>query len=253
MSAPAPQPPEPGVSFGAHTVARAEKPALVQGVFSRVAANYDRMNDAMSFGLHRLWKRQFVRGIHPRKDMHLLDLAGGTGDISFRFLDTGGGYATICDYTPPMLVQGRMRAVDRNTLRGLDWVCGDAQSLPFPDHTFDACTMAFGLRNVTDIPLALKEIHRVLKRGAAFHCLEFSHISAHPLKELYAWYSAHIIPALGERIAHDRASYEYLVESIKRFPAAPQLASMFTQAGFSNTAFTRLNSGIVAIHRGWKV
>jgi demethylmenaquinone methyltransferase/2-methoxy-6-polyprenyl-1,4-benzoquinol methylase len=244
------------VSFGYRDVPRTEKPRLVNAVFSRVARTYDLMNDAMSLGVHRVWKSIFVEWLAPGPDTELLDVAGGTGDIAFRFLDrigarSGGGHVTVCDLNPDMLIEGRKRADARGDSDRARFVCGDAQALPFSDRQFDAYTIAFGIRNVTDMPLALREARRVLRPGGRFLCLEFSHVDTPILAELYDAWSFNAIPALGQALAGDRASYQYLVESIRRFPASADFARMIEQAGFGQVKVRALSGGIVAMHSGW--
>ena len=239
--------------FGFEEVAPEEKASRVRGVFDAVATKYDVMNDAMSFGLHRLWKTEFVAKLGPRLTMALLDLAGGTGDIALRAYRKGCGAITVCDINEAMLREGRNRFVDENILTGVDWAVGNAESLPFPDRHFDACTIAFGIRNVTDIAQALREIHRVLKTGGHFLCLEFSPVERPVLAKLYDAYSFHVIPRMGRIITGDAAPYQYLVESIRRFPTATRFEAMIKEAGFANTHVRSLNAGAVAIHSGWKL
>jgi demethylmenaquinone methyltransferase/2-methoxy-6-polyprenyl-1,4-benzoquinol methylase len=239
--------------FGFRDVAAAEKPALVRGVFDSVAARYDLMNDLMSLGVHRLWKAALIDWLRPRADMHLLDVAGGTGDVAMRFLDAGGGCVTVCDLTERMVGQGRDRALDRGVLGGVDWVVGDAESLPFADSSVDAYTIAFGLRNVAGIENALAEARRVLKPGGRFLCLEFSHVAAPWLAALYDRYSFKVLPALGEAVAHDRDAYVYLVESIRRFPDQDRLAELVAAAGLDRVAYRNLSGGVAAIHSAWRI
>lgn len=240
--------------FGETRVTPREKTSLVHGVFDNVAGNYDVMNDFMSGGLHRLWKDRFVRMIRPKANWSYLDVAGGTGDIAFRLRRKAGPNAniTICDLTHHMLATGRDRAVDKGWLTDFDWVCGNAEDLPMPSETYDVYTIAFGLRNVTHIDKALKEAHRVLKPGGRFFCLEFSTVKEPVLAQLYDLYSYKIIPKIGEIIAKDRDSYQYLVESIRKFPKPKQLAARMEEAGFENVRYTALTAGIVAIHQGLK-
>jgi len=240
-------------SFGFKEVEAAEKPSLVRGVFESVASRYDLMNDLMSGGIHRLWKEALIDRLKPRPGMHLLDVAGGTGDIAFRFQDAGGGHVTVCDLTEGMVRTGRDRALDTGRLHGVDWVVGDAQQLPLADRSVDAYTIAFGLRNVTDMDAALAEARRVLKPGAPFLCLEFSQVVLPVLDELYDLYSFKVVPALGQAVARDRDSYQYLVESIRRFPPQQALADRMEQAGFGQARYQNLSGGIAAIHSGWRV
>jgi demethylmenaquinone methyltransferase/2-methoxy-6-polyprenyl-1,4-benzoquinol methylase len=240
--------------FGYRTVPEAEKARLVEGVFSSVASRYDLMNDLMSAGIHRLWKEALIDWLAPRPGMHLLDIAGGTGDIAFRFLRRvkGRGHATVCDMTLAMLEEGRRRA-ERQGLGPIDWVQGDAERLPFADRTFDACTIAFGIRNVTRIEAALSEAWRVLRPGGRFLCLEFSQVPVPALQWLYDRYSFGIIPPLGQLVTGDRGSYQYLVESIRRFPDQECFAAMLRAAGFARVAYRNLTFGVAAIHSGWRL
>lgn len=239
------------VSFGYENVSPTEKTARVGAVFSNVARNYDRMNDAMSGGLHRLWKDQFVRRVKPRAGERILDMAGGTGDIAFR-LARSGADVTVADINPDMLAVGRERAARRG-IEGLAWQEANAEVLTFADRSFDAYTIAFGIRNVTDIPAALKEAHRVLKRGGRFFCLEFSTTEWPGFGEVYDAYSHRVVPRLGKLIADDADSYRYLVESIRRFPKMPAFEAMIADAGFAQTRVEPILGGLVAIHSGWKV
>lgn len=263
--------------FGNEQVASGEKKKRVGDVFHSVASKYDIMNDVTSFGVHRLWKDRFVTQISPRPGMQLLDVAGGTGDISFRFLkkiqpsknslqisDRIAQRETVfvCDINPSMLSVGRQRALDKGyqvspekapNSGDISFICGDAESLPFPDCTFDVYTIAFGLRNVTDIPKALSEARRVLKPGGHFLCLEFSQVSIPVLEKLYDAYSFHLMPKLGQWIAGDSASYQYLVESIRRFPPQHSMIERMQNAGLKQCRYTNLTGGIAAIHSGWRV
>ena len=244
--------PAPGtVSFGYENVAPEEKTARVGGVFSSVAKNYDLMNDAMSGGMHRLWKDRFVRRVAPREGEQILDMAGGTGDIAFR-LAASGASVTVADINPAMLEVGMQRAAKRG-LDGLVWTEANAEVLTFPDRFFDAYTIAFGIRNVTDIPAALREAHRVLRRGGRFFCLEFSTTTWPGFKEVYDGYSHNLVPKLGQLLAQDADSYRYLIESIRRFPDMPSFKAMIDQAGFVRTRAEPILGGLVAIHSGWKI
>ena len=240
--------------FGFQTVPEAEKAGRVHGVFSSVAARYDLMNDLMSAGVHRLWKDAVIDWLAPRPGMALLDVAGGTGDISFRFLERigGDGHATVCDMTQAMLDEGARRAQDRG-IGNVDWVCGDAMALPFPDHSFDAYTIAFGIRNVTRVEAALAEAYRVLKPGGRFLCLEFSQIPNPGLQWVYDRYSFKIIPPMGQAVTGDRDSYQYLVESIRRFPDQDTFAAMIRDAGFGQVKYRNMSMGVVALHSGWRL
>ena len=240
--------------FGFETIPEAEKAGRVHGVFSSVAARYDLMNDLMSAGVHRLWKDAVIDWMAPRAGTRLLDVAGGTGDISFRFLDRlkGDGHATVCDMTQAMLDEGARRAGAQGRDQ-VDWVCGDAMALPFPGNSFDAYTIAFGIRNVTRVEAALAEAHRVLKPGGRFLCLEFSQIPNPGLQWLYDRYSFNIIPPMGQAVTGDRDSYQYLVESIRRFPDQETFAGMIRDAGFGQVKYRNMSMGVVALHSGWKL
>jgi demethylmenaquinone methyltransferase/2-methoxy-6-polyprenyl-1,4-benzoquinol methylase len=242
-------------SFGYRDVPASEKAGLVARVFESVAPRYDLMNDLMSGGVHRLWKNALVDMLNPRTGESFLDVAGGTGDIAFRILKRvgEGAHVTICDINPAMLEVGRDRAVDRGLLQGLTWTTGDAESLPFPDRSFDAYTIAFGLRNVTDIDKALAEAHRVLKPGGRFYCLEFSKVTSAPVGRVYDAYSERALPLFGRIIAKDAESYRYLHESIRRFPSQRQLARRMREAGFERVDWRNMTLGVVALHSGWRI
>ena len=240
--------------FGFQKVTPEEKTRRVLGVFASVADSYDLMNDLMSGGMHRLWKNKFIRCLHPRPGEKLLDLAGGTGDIAFRFLKNApGSLVTVCDINPAMLEVGKKRAIDHGILSGIKWVEGNAETLPFPDNSFDAVTISFGLRNVTHIDKALCDIFRVLKPGGRFFCLEFSHVDNSLLEKIYDTFSFKIIPKIGALIAKDRDSYQYLVESIRQFPDQVALAERMKKAGFERVTHQNLTGGIAAIHSGYKL
>ncbi len=243
------------MDFGFRRVEAAEHTRLVRDVFDRVATRYDLMNDLMSGGVHRLWKSTLIAALDPRPGQVLLDVAGGTGDIARRFLARAGAGARVilCDLTESMLRQGRDRALDRGALEGIDWVCGAAEHLPFADCSVDAYTIAFGLRNVTGIPQALSEARRVLKPGGRFFCLEFSQVEIPVLKQAYDLYSFQVLPRLGAVVARDREAYQYLVESIRRFPSRRKLLSLMDQAGLEKTSVRALSGGIAAIHSGWRL
>ena len=238
------------VSFGYEDVTPDEKTARVGGVFTNVARRYDLMNDTMSGGMHRLWKDRFVRRVKPRTGEQILDMAGGTGDIAFR-LAAKGASVTVADINPAMLAVGMDRA-RKQRLTGLVWTEANAEKLTFADKSFDAYTIAFGIRNVTDIPAALKEAHRVLKRGGRFFCLEFSTNQWPGFAQVYDAYSHHVVPRLGQALAQDKDSYRYLIESIRRFPDMPAFEGMIRTAGFANTRVEPIMGGLVAIHSGWK-
>lgn len=239
------------VSFGYQQVAPQDKTALVGEVFTSVARNYDRMNDAMSGGMHRLWKDRFVRRVKPRAGEYILDMAGGTGDISFRMAPSGAAI-TVADINPDMLSVGIDRAASRG-IDGLVWTEANAETLQFPDRSFDAYTIAFGIRNVTEIPAALREAHRVLKRGGRFFCLEFSTTLWPGFGDVYDAYSHRVVPRIGKAIAGDEDSYRYLIESIRRFPDMPTFDGMIGAAGFVQTSVEPMLGGLVAIHSGWKI
>jgi demethylmenaquinone methyltransferase/2-methoxy-6-polyprenyl-1,4-benzoquinol methylase len=234
--------------FGDRPVDPKEKAGLVRGVFDRVSQRYDLMNDLMSGGVHRWWKHEFLTQIAPRPNDTLLDVAGGTGDIAFGWRKRGGGPAVLCDINASMLSVGRDRGIDHGQVRGLTWVNGDAEKLPFAPAQFDVYTIAFGLRNVTDIDAALREAARVLKPGGRFFCLEFSKVVVPPLARAYDAWSRFVIPALGSVVARDRDSYEYLVESIRRFPDQETLCARIEAAGLSHARVRNLSGGISAIH-----
>jgi len=248
-------PDQPTTHFGYETVVESEKAGRVHGVFSSVASRYDRMNDAMSLGVHRLWKDALLDWLAPRAGMRLLDVAGGTGDIAFRFLRrvNGVGRATVLDLTADMLAEGRRRAEATAFADALDWVVGDAMALPFADGRFDAYTISFGIRNVTRIDAALAEAFRVLRPGGRLIVLEFGRVPEPSLRWLYDRYSFAVIPALGQAIAGDRASYQYLVESIRRFPDQEAFAAMIADAGFGQVRYRNLSMGIAALHSAWKL
>ncbi|KNX41185.1 Ubiquinone/menaquinone biosynthesis C-methyltransferase UbiE [Roseovarius tolerans] len=240
--------------FGFQDVPESEKAGRVRGVFGSVASKYDVMNDAMSLGIHRIWKDAMMDWLAPRAGQRLLDVAGGTGDISFRFLKRAGhGHATVLDLTEPMLVEGRKRAEADQMADSLDWVVGDAMALPFEDNSFDVYTISFGIRNVTRPQEALNEAFRVLKPGGRLMVLEFSQIPNELMQKVYDLYSFNIIPRLGQAIANDRDSYQYLVESIRQFPDQETFLGMVRQAGFEQAKYRNLSMGIACLHSGWKI
>ena len=240
--------------FGFRTVDEDAKAGMVHGVFSSVASRYDLMNDLMSAGIHRVWKTAMMDWLAPRDGQHLLDVAGGTGDIAFRFLQRApGARVTVCDMTESMLVEGRKRAEADRLADRLAWVTGDAMALPFADASFDRYTISFGIRNVTRIPDALSEAFRVLKPGGRLMVLEFSQLPVPMLQWAYDRYSFNVIPPLGQLVAGDRDSYQYLVESIRRFPDQETFAGMIRDAGFARVQYRNMSMGIAALHSGWKI
>lgn len=240
--------------FGFQTVPEADKAGMVHGVFSRVASKYDVMNDLMSMGIHRVWKDAMMDWLAPRPGQRLLDVAGGTGDVAFRFLARApGAHATVCDMTEPMLIEGRRRAEAEKQAESLDWVVGDAMALPFADNSFDVYTISFGIRNVTRIGDALREAYRVLRPGGRLMVLEFSQIPNELMQKVYDLYSFNIIPVMGQVVAGDRDSYQYLVESIRKFPDQESFAGMIRAAGFGQVKYRNLTMGIAALHSGWKL
>ena len=245
-------------SFGAREVPLADKQAMVDDVFRSVARRYDLMNDLMSFGLHRAWKDALVTAVNPPKNapFALIDIAGGTGDIATRVLAAGGAAtrATVCDVNADMLAVGRERAARRKDMAGrIAFVESNAEALPFPERSFDAATIAFGIRNVPRIEAALAEAYRVLRIGGRFLCLEFSAVKVPGLAALYDLYSFNVIPALGRAVVGDADSYRYLVESIRRFPKPEAFAAMLRAAGFARVSFQSISGGIVALHSGWRL
>jgi demethylmenaquinone methyltransferase/2-methoxy-6-polyprenyl-1,4-benzoquinol methylase len=239
------------VNFGDEVVSPDEKTRRVGRVFSSVARRYDLMNDLMSGGLHRRWKDRFVARVKPRRSEHILDMAGGTGDIAFRMV-SHGAHVTVSDINADMLAVGMERAKARG-LEGLSWKQENAEGLTFQDSSFDAYTIAFGIRNVTDIPAALKEAHRVLRHGGRFFCLEFSTSDWPGFADLYELYSEKVIPRVGKVVARDEDSYRYLVQSIRRFPKPEQFRKMIADAGFSQTKAEPILGGLVCIWSGWKI
>lgn len=246
---------EKRASFGFQDVPEGDKAHLVRDVFNRVAGRYDVMNDVMSGGIHRLWKDAMIDWLAPRRHQRLLDVAGGTGDIAFRFLDQANAGARVCvaDINAAMLQVGRDRAIDRGRLDGIDWCTMDAEALALPDRSVDAYTIAFGIRNVTHIEMALREAYRVLKPGGRFLCLEFSQVVVPGLDRLYELYSFTLVPRLGRLIARDEEAYRYLVESIQRFPAQAAFADMIRAAGFGQVKWRNLSGGIAALHSAWRI
>jgi len=248
--------------FGFKSVDAGDKAGLVRAVFDGVADQYDLMNDLMSGGIHRLWKSDMIDWLNPRPGSHLLDVAGGTGDIALRFLDRLAkrskepglpAHVSVCDINEAMINVGRDRALDRGIINDIDWICGNAEALPVESASVDAYTIAFGIRNVTDIEAALAEARRVLKPGGRFLCLEFSHVVLPGLKAAYDAYSFQILPALGERVAGNREAYQYLAESIRKFPDQETFASMIGAAGLDQVKVRNLSGGIAAMHSAWRI
>ena len=230
-----------------------EKKTLVREVFDSVATRYDLMNDLMSLGIHRAWKREFIAALAPQPDRTLLDLAGGTGDITFGWLAGGGGPAILSDINAAMLSVGRDRALGRGFARGLSFLVADAERLPLPDRTVDTVTMSFGLRNCTDKPAVLREARRVLRPGGRFMVLEFSRFQVAALAPVYDAWSFKVLPRLGRYVARDENSYQYLAESIRMMPDQEKLAGMMVAAGLSRVKVRNLTGGIAAIHTGWRL
>jgi demethylmenaquinone methyltransferase/2-methoxy-6-polyprenyl-1,4-benzoquinol methylase len=240
--------------FGYQTVPETEKAGLVHGVFTRVASKYDIMNDLMSGGVHRLWKDAMMDWLTPREGQKLLDVAGGTGDVAFRFLNRAyGATATVLDMTESMLIEGQKRADAERMSERLTWVVGDAMALPFADNSFDVYTISFGIRNVTRVQDALNEAYRVLKPGGRLMVLEFSQIPNAMMQKAYDLYSFNVIPVMGKIVTGDRESYQYLVESIRKFPDQETFAGMIRKAGFAQVKYRNLTMGVAALHSGWKV
>ena len=239
------------VNFGDELVSPDEKTRRVGAVFSSVARRYDMMNDLMSGGMHRLWKDRFVARVKPRQGEDILDMAGGTGDIAFR-MARRGARVTVSDINADMLDVGKQRA-ERRGLTGLTWKVENAEQLSFADASFDAYTIVFGIRNVTNIPAALSEAHRVLKRGGRFYCMEFSSSDWPGFSNLYEAYSSTVIPKVGKLVTNDEESYRYLVESIRRFPRPPAFRALVADAGLVRAAAEPMLGGLVTIHSGWKI
>ncbi len=250
--------PDGQTHFGYRDVPLGDKQALVNDVFHSVARRYDLMNDLMSGGLHRVWKDVMITALNPPRDnapFALLDVAGGTGDISFRAAKAAGPHfqATVCDINTDMLAVGRERAAAQHLDDRVSFIEGNAEALPFGDSGFDAYTIAFGIRNVPRIPLALKEAYRTLRPGSRFLCLEFSSVTVPGLDRLYDLFSFNVIPQIGQMVTGDAESYRYLVESIRRFPKPDTFASMIRDAGFSRVKYDIMSGGIVALHSGWRL
>ncbi len=245
--------PPDSVDFGFQTVQRDDKRKLVREVFDSVAGKYDIMNDLMSLGVHRLWKRDFIEALDPRPNRSLLDLAGGTGDISFGWLKKGGGPAILSDINAAMLSVGRDRATTRGFVGDLTFLVTDAEALALPDRSVDRVSMAFGLRNCTNKDRVLAEARRVLKPGGKFLCLEFSKLQVAAFEKIYDAWSFRAMPAIGRVVAKDEASYQYLAESIRMFPDQETLKRMMETAGLERVSVRNLSGGIAAIHQGWRL
>ncbi|ALI55647.1 bifunctional demethylmenaquinone methyltransferase/2-methoxy-6-polyprenyl-1,4-benzoquinol methylase UbiE [Celeribacter marinus] len=240
--------------FGFKDVAEDQKAGMVHGVFTSVASKYDIMNDVMSMGIHRVWKDAMMDWLAPRPNQRLLDVAGGTGDVSFRFLKRApNATAVVLDMTESMLIEGRKRAEADKMANNLSWVTGDAMALPFDDNQFDVYTISFGIRNVTRVQDALNEAYRVLKPGGRLMVLEFSQLPNPALQKAYDLYSFNVIPPMGKLITGDRDSYQYLIESIRKFPDQDTFASMIETAGFETVKYRNLSMGIATLHSGWKI
>jgi demethylmenaquinone methyltransferase/2-methoxy-6-polyprenyl-1,4-benzoquinol methylase len=240
-------------NFGFRNVPIESKKALVRDVFNSVADNYDLMNDLMSFGVHRLWKASLLDWLTPRPNKVLLDVAGGTGDIASRYKRRGGGPVIVCDINQAMLEAGRTKLTNYGKLSDITWVCGDAESLPIPDRSIDAYTIAFGLRNVTSISKALKEARRVLRPGGRFMCLEFSHPAISAIIPAYNAYSFKILPEIGHLVTKDRDAYKYLVESIRKFPNQKELEERMKSVNLEKISHRNLSGGIATIHSAWRL
>jgi demethylmenaquinone methyltransferase/2-methoxy-6-polyprenyl-1,4-benzoquinol methylase len=254
VTTPATAPPgDDTADFGFRRVARGEKAGMVRAVFDSVAPRYDLMNDLMSLGVHRVWKRIFVTVLDPRPRDTLLDLAGGTGDVGFGWLAKGGGPVLLSDINPSMLAVAQDRALERSVVSALSLLVADAEHLPLPDHAMDRVSIAFGLRNCTDKAAVLREARRVLKPGGRFCCLEFSRVQVAALLPLYDAWSFRVLPRLGRMVAKDADSYQYLAESIRTFPDQAGLAAMMQEAGFARVSVRNLSGGIAAIHTGWRL
>jgi demethylmenaquinone methyltransferase/2-methoxy-6-polyprenyl-1,4-benzoquinol methylase len=243
---------EPTVDFGFRQVDPAEKAGMVRAVFDSVAPRYDLMNDLMSLGIHRIWKQIFISDLQPRPTHTLLDLAGGTGDISFAWRARGGGPVLLSDINPAMLAVARERVRQRG-VTGIEFLVADAEALPLPEASVDRVSIAFGLRNCTDKSAVLREARRVLKPGGRFLCLEFSRVTVYALTRLYDAWSFKVLPRLGRMVAGDADSYRYLAESIRTFPDQETLAGMMRDAGLARVKVRNLSGGIAAIHSGWRL
>jgi demethylmenaquinone methyltransferase/2-methoxy-6-polyprenyl-1,4-benzoquinol methylase len=241
---------EKNIDFGNKKVKKTEKQTLVNNVFNSVADKYDLMNDLTSLGIHRLWKDSLINWLAPQPYQKLADIAGGTGDISMKFLLAGGCSAHIIDINKEMITNGKLK---NNNNNNLSWTIASAENLPMADNSYERASMGFGLRNITNRVLALKEVYRILKPGGRFICLEFSHVENSLLKKIYDIWSFEFMPRIGQKITGDKEAYNYLVESIRQFPSQPELTQMFSEAGFSRVKYRNLSNGIVTLHSGWKL
>ena len=241
---------EKNIDFGNKKVKKTEKQTLVNNVFNSVADKYDLMNDLASLGIHRLWKDSLINWLAPQPYQKLADIAGGTGDISMKFLLAGGSSAHIIDINKEMITKGKLK---NNNNNNLSWTIASAENLPMADNSYERASMGFGLRNITNRVLALKEVYRILKPGGRFICLEFSHVENSLLKKIYDIWSFEFMPRIGQKITGDKEAYNYLVESIRQFPTQPELTQMFSEAGFSRVKYRNLSNGIVTLHSGWKL
>jgi demethylmenaquinone methyltransferase / 2-methoxy-6-polyprenyl-1,4-benzoquinol methylase len=241
---------EKNIDFGNKKVKKTEKQTLVNNVFNSVADKYDLMNDLTSLGIHRLWKDSLINWLAPQPYQKLADIAGGTGDISMKFLLAGGCSAHIIDINKEMITKGKLK---NNNNNNLSWTIASAENLPMADNSYERASMGFGLRNITNRVLALKEVYRILKPGGRFICLEFSHVENSLLKKIYDIWSFEFMPRIGQKITGDKEAYNYLVESIRQFPSQPELTQMFSEAGFSRIKYRNLSNGIVTLHSGWKL
>ena len=241
---------EKNIDFGNKKVKKTEKQTLVNNVFNSVADKYDLMNDLTSLGIHRLWKDSLINWLAPQPYQKLADIAGGTGDISVKFLLAGGCSAHIIDINKEMITKGKFKNSNNNNL---SWTIASAENLPMADNSYERASMGFGLRNITNRVLALKEVYRILKPGGRFICLEFSHVENSLLKKIYDIWSFEFMPRIGQKITGDKEAYNYLVESIRQFPTQPELTQMFSEAGFSRVKYRNLSNGIVTLHSGWKL
>jgi len=241
---------EKNIDFGNKKVKKTEKQTLVNNVFNSVADKYDLMNDLTSLGIHRLWKDSLINWLAPQPYQKLADIAGGTGDISVKFLLAGGCSAHNIDINKEMITKGKFKNSNNNNL---SWTIASAENLPMADNSYERASMGFGLRNITNRVLALKEVYRILKPGGRFICLEFSHVENSLLKKIYDVWSFQFMPRIGQKITGDKEAYNYLVESIRQFPSQPELTQMFSEAGFSRVKYRNLSNGIVTLHSGWKL